>query len=92
MFGCKYINFSRSTSDMELIARRIIAEEEGGDVERDILEDYCNPDSDRYHKMLDRMCKQMNFSSLKFNRMDDMVKAVGLPEENLCTYCWNGRE
>lgn len=92
MFGCKYINFSRSTSDMELIARRIIAEEEGGDVERDILDDYANPDSDRYHKMLERMREQMGFSSLKFNRMDDMVKAVGIPEENLCTYCWNGKE
>jgi amidophosphoribosyltransferase len=42
--------------------------------------------------MLDRMCEQMNFSSLKFNRLDDMVKAVGIPEENLCTYCWNGKE
>jgi amidophosphoribosyltransferase len=92
MYGCKYISFSRSTSDMELIARRIIAQEEGENVERDILDDYSNPDSDRYHKMLDRMCEQMNFSSLKFNRLDDMVKAVGIPEENLCTYCWNGRE
>ncbi|MDO4521467.1 MAG: amidophosphoribosyltransferase, partial [Erysipelotrichaceae bacterium] len=92
MYGCKYISFSRSTSDMELIARRIIAQEEGENVERDILDDYTNPDSDRYHKMLDRMCEQMNFSSLKFNRLDDMVKAVGIPEENLCTYCWNGRE
>ena len=92
MYGCKYINFSRSTSDMELIARRIIAEEEGENCERDILDDYTNPDSDRYHKMLDRMCEQMNFSSLKFNRLDDMVKAVGIPEENLCTYCWNGKE
>ncbi|MBQ7994578.1 MAG: amidophosphoribosyltransferase [Solobacterium sp.] len=92
MYGCKYINFSRSTSDMELIARRIIAEEEGENCERDILDDYTNPDSDRYHKMLDRMCEQMNFSSLKFNRLDDMVRAVGIPEENLCTYCWNGKE
>lgn len=92
MYGCKYINFSRSTSDMELIARRIIAEEEGENCERDILDDYTNPDSDRYHKMLDRMCGQMNFSSLKFNRLDDMVRAVGIPEENLCTYCWNGKE
>ena len=92
MYGCKYISFSRSTSDMELIARRIIAQEEGKDVPRDILDDYTNPDSDRYHKMLDIMAKQMNFSSLKFNRMDDMIKAVGIPAEHLCTYCWNGKE
>ncbi len=92
LFGCKYINFSRATSDMELIARRLIAQEEGGDVERDILDDYANPDSDRYAKMVERMREQMHFSSLAFNRMDDMIKATGLPAECLCTYCWNGRE
>ncbi len=92
MFGCKYISFSRSTSDMELIARRIIADEEGANVSRDILDDYCNPDSDRYHKMLDIMCKQMGFSSLQFNRLDDTIKATGLPADKLCTYCWNGKE
>ncbi len=92
MFGCKYISFSRSTSDMELIARRIIANEEGENVSRDILDDYVNPDSDRYHKMLDIMCKQMGFSSLQFNRLDDTIKATGLSADQLCTYCWNGKE
>lgn len=92
LFGCKYINFSRSTNDMELIARRIIAREEGQDVERVILDDYANPDSDRYHKMLDLMKDEMNFSSLSFNRLDDMVKATGLSEDEVCTYCWNGKE
>ncbi len=92
MFGCKYINFSRATSDMELIARRIIAEEEGENVERVILDDYANPDSDRYHQMVDKMCRQMNFSSLQFNRLDDVIKATGLPKDCLCTYCWDGRE
>ena len=92
MFGCKYINFSRATSDMELIARRIIAEEEGQKVDRVILDDYADPDSDRYHKMLDRMCEQMKFSSLRFARLDDIIKATGLPADRLCTYCWNGKE
>ncbi len=92
MFGCKYISFSRSTSDMELIARRIIAEEEGENVDRAILDDYCNPDSDKYHKMLDIMCKQMGFSSLQFARLDDVIKATGLPADKLCTYCWDGKE
>lgn len=92
MFGCKYINFSRATSDMELIARRIIAEEEGENVERVILDDYADPDSDRYHQMVDKMCRQMNFSSLQFNRLDDVIKATGLPKDCLCTYCWDGRE
>ena len=92
MFGCKYINFSRSTSEMELIARRVINEEEGQQVGRDILDDYVNPDSDRYHRMLDGICKKMGFTSLRYNRMDDMVRAVGIDREKLCTYCWDGRE
>ena len=92
LFGCKYINFSRSTSEMELIARRVIREEEGEEVTRTILEDYANPDSDRYHRMLDRIRDQLNFTSLAYNRLDDMIEATGLPKEKLCTYCWDGRE
>ena len=92
MFGCKYINFSRSNSEMELIARRVIAKEEGEEVSRDILEDYCNPDSDRYHKMLDKIREQMGFTSLAYNRLDDMMEAVGIDKDKLCTYCWDGRE
>jgi amidophosphoribosyltransferase len=92
LFGCKYINFSRSTSEMELIARRVIAKEEGGEVERSILTDYANPDSDRYHKMLQEINKQMGFTSLRYNRLDDMLEAVGIDKDNLCTYCWDGRE
>ncbi len=92
LFGCKYINFSRSTSEMELIARQVIQEEEGQAVERTILEDYANPDSDRYHRMLDRICRKLNFTSLAYNRLDDMIEATGLPKEKLCTYCWDGRE
>ena len=92
MFGCKYISFSRSTSEMELIARRVISEEEGQEVSREILDDYVNPDSDRYHRMLDGICKKMGFTSLRYNRLDDMIKAVGIDKEKLCTYCWTGRE
>ena len=92
MFGCKYINFSRSNSEMELIARRVIAEEEGENVDRVILEDYANPDSDRYHQMLEGIRKKLNFTSLSFNRLDDMIAATGLDRDQLCTYCWDGRE
>ena len=92
MFGCKYLNFSRSTSEMELIARRIINREEGEIVERDVLTDYVNPDSDRYKNMLEGIRKQLGFTSLSYNRLDDMLDAVGIPKENLCTYCWDGRE
>ncbi|MCR4908024.1 MAG: amidophosphoribosyltransferase [Lachnospiraceae bacterium] len=92
LFGCKYLNFSRSSSEMELIARRIIHREEGEDVERGILEDYANPDSDRYRKMLEEICDQLKFTSLKYNRLDDMIDAVGIGRDKLCTYCWDGRE
>ncbi|MCR5476704.1 MAG: amidophosphoribosyltransferase [Lachnospiraceae bacterium] len=92
LFGCKYINFSRSTSEMELIARRMIMKEEGSEVTRSILEDYANPDSDRYHRMLDDICAQLGFTSLRYNRLDDMLDAVGLDRDKLCTYCWDGRE
>ena len=92
LFGCKYINFSRSNSDIELIARRVIAEEEGEQVDRTILDDYANPDSDRYHLMLEKIRQKLNFTSLKFNRLDDMIAATGMDKEQLCTYCWDGRE
>ena len=92
LFGCKYINFSRSTSEMELITRRIILEEEGAEVERSVLEDYANPDHDRYHKMVDEIGKKLNFTSLRYQRLDDMIDALGIDRDKLCTYCWNGRE
>ncbi len=92
LFGCKYINFSRSTSEMELITRRIITQEEGQEVERAILEDYANPDHDRYHKMVDEIGKKLKFTSLRYQRLDDMIEALGIDRDKLCTYCWNGRE
>ena len=77
---------------MELIARQIISEEEGSAVDRTILDDYANPDHDRYHRMVDEICSRLNFTSLKYNRLDDMIEAVGLERDRLCTYCWDGRE
>ena len=92
LFGCKYINFSRSTSEMELITRQVISEEEGEQVDRTILEDYADPDSDRYHMMLDRIKTKLNFTTLAYNRLDDMIEATGIDRDKLCTYCWDGRE
>lgn len=92
MYGCKYINFSRSTSDMDLITRRIIRDEEGEDVTSDILEEYANPDSEKYKFMVDKIREQLGFTSLSFNRLDDMVEAIGIGKENLCTYCFDGQE
>ena len=89
--GCKYLNFSRSNSDMDLIARRVIADREK-EVTPEVLADYSNPESKNYKEMEQCICKQMNFTSLSYNRLDDMIKAVGIEPCKLCTYCWNGKE
>ena len=91
MFGCKYLNFSRSSSEMDLIARRVIRELEGEDREID-LKHYVDPDSEQYQAMVKRIGEKLNFTSLHYARLDDMIKAVGLSEDKLCTYCWSGKE
>ncbi|MGN1060865.1 MAG: amidophosphoribosyltransferase [Candidatus Coproplasma sp.] len=92
MYGCRYLNFSRSTSEMELIARRVVARLEGCTPSDEVLQEYATPGTDKYLKMEEEICKELHFTSLRFNRLDDMIKATGLPEEKLCTYCWNGKE
>lgn len=92
MFSCKYLNFSRSTSELDLIARRVIKKREGDNVSDEVLADYANPDSQNYKEMIDEICRELNFTSLRFHRLDDMIESVGLPECQLCTYCWNGKE
>lgn len=92
LFGCKYLNFSRSTSEMDLITRRIIAKNEGDTVEKKTLEEYANPESDRYQAMLEEIRNQLNFTSLRYHRLDDMIESVGIEPCKLCTYCWNGQE
>ena len=92
LYGCKYLNFSRSNSEMELITRAVIKEIEGDDVSDEKLKKYSDPDSEEYENMVEAIRKKLNFTSLRFNRLDDMLDAVGLPPENLCTYCWNGEE
>ncbi|MBR5753473.1 MAG: amidophosphoribosyltransferase [Clostridia bacterium] len=92
MFGCKYLNFSRSTSELELIARRMVRKEEGEDVARDVLDRYADPNTEQYAHMVDMIRKQLDFDSLAYNRLDDMIDSVGLDPNTLCTYCWNGVE
>lgn len=92
LFGCKYLNFSRSTSEMELITRRVIQELEGGEPSRDVLDEYADPDSEKYQKMLDKICEKLHFTSLRYHRLDDLMESVGIGSEKLCTYCWNGKE
>ena len=91
-YGCKYLNFSRSTSEMELITRRVIKEFEGDNVSDEVLMEYTDPDSEKYQKMIDRICEVLHFTSLRYNRLDDMIESVGIDPNKLCTYCWNGKE
>ncbi len=92
LFGCKYLNFSRSTSDLDLITRRIIKKREGDNVSHEVLADYANPDSQNYKEMIEEMRVEMNFTSLQFHRLDDLVESIGIDPEKLCTYCWSGKE
>lgn len=92
LFGCKYLNFSRSSSDLDLITRRIIQDREGSNVSEEILSDYANPDSRNYTEMVSEIEKQLNFTSLCYHRLDDMIESVGISPCKLCTYCWNGKE
>ena len=92
LYGCKYLNFSRSTSEMELITRRVITKLEGKEPDDEMLRAYADPDSDKYQNMIDEICKELKFPSLRYHRLDDMLASVGIDENKLCTYCWDGRE
>ena len=92
IYGCKYLNFSRSTSEMELITRVVINELEDGNVTEEVLQEYADYNSEKYQKMVDRICEKLNFTSLRFHRLDDMLESVGIEPCKLCTYCWNGKE
>ncbi|NBH60565.1 amidophosphoribosyltransferase [Anaerotruncus sp. 80] len=92
MYGCKYLNFSRSSSEMDLITRRVITRLENGNVTDEILEEYANPETEKYAQMVEEIRKEMGFTTLQFCRLDDMMDATGLERNKLCTYCWNGKE
>ena len=91
LYGCKYLNFSRSKSDLDLITRRIIREWEG-DNDINVLSEYADPNSDRYAAMLEEIRKRQNFTSLRYHRLDDLIKSIGIDACHVCTYCFNGVE
>ena len=91
MYGCKYLNFSRATSDMELIARRTIMELEG-DEGFNHIEEYSDGTTERGKKLRSAICEKLHFASLDFQSIDGIIQAIGLPRCKLCTYCWNGKE
>lgn len=91
LYGCKYLNFSRSKSELDLITRQVILEKEGANAEN-TLEEYANPESDRYECMCSEICKRQNFTTLRYHRLDDLVESIGLPKCKVCTYCFDGKE
>ena len=91
MFGCKYLSFSRSNSDYELIARRKIRELEGDEGEQHI-DEYADGRTERGKCLLRSICEEMGFDSLAFQTLDGMLEAIGIDRKLVCTYCWDGRE
>ena len=91
VYGCKYLNFSRSNSEMELITRRVINRLETN-VTPEVLKKYTDPDSKEYANMVEEIRKELHFTTLGFNRIDDLKKACEIDEDKLCTYCWDGKE
>ena len=92
LYGCKYLNFSRSKSDMELIARQMIRKREGEDCPKEVLDEYADPCSCKYVQMLEDIREQQNFTTLRFHRLDDLLKSIGIEPCKVCTYCFNGKE
>ena len=93
LFGCRYLNFSRSDSEKELITRRVIERlERQAEIPQETLAEYIDPDSDRYHAMLEEIRKDLHFTSLHYHRLDDMIEAFDIEPCKLCTYCWSGKE
>lgn len=92
LFGCPYLNFSRSNSDLDLITRRVIREREGDQVSEELLADYANPDSQNYLEMVEEIRKQLDCTTLRYHRLDDLVSSIGISPCKLCTYCWSGKK
>ncbi len=90
MYSCKYLNFSRATSEMELISRATIMELEGEEGFKHI-DEYCDASTERGQKMREAICKKLNFASLEFQTLEGIIEAIGLPADEVCTYCWNGK-
>ncbi len=91
LYGCRYLNFSRSTSEMDLIARRVIAGLQEGDAYRNI-DAYADPNSAEYAAMVEGIRSELKFTTLRYHRLDDMIASTGISPCKLCTYCWNGKK
>ncbi|MBQ7054850.1 MAG: amidophosphoribosyltransferase, partial [Oscillospiraceae bacterium] len=90
MYGCKYLNFSRNTSDDDLIARRVIHDLEGPEGDK-YIDEYCDASTERGKKLREIICKELKLTTLGYQSIAGLIEAIGLPEECVCTYCWNGK-
>lgn len=90
VYGCPFIGFTSSKSDMELITRRIINDFEGDANSEELLQRYTKTDSPEYQRMVDEIAKRLGLSSLKFNKIETLVRSIGLPKEKICTHCFDG--
>ena len=91
MYGCKFLNFSRSNSDMELLARKTVQELEG-DEGQEHLDEYADASTQRGACMLQSICKTLGFDSLGYQSLDGLLEAIGIDRDQICTYCWTGKE
>ena len=91
MYGCKYLNFSRSNSDMELLSRKTVQALEG-DAGQEHLAEYADASTERGRCMLQTICKEMGFDSLGYQSLDGLLEAIGIDKDKICTYCWTGNE
>ena len=91
MFACKYLNFSRSNSDSELLARRMVHELEGKEGDKH-LDEYSDPGTERGQCLLHSICEKLGFSSLGYQSLEGLMEAIGIDRDKICTYCWTGRE
>ena len=95
MYGCKYLNFSRSVSDLELITRRVIRDLEGiegEEIDEELLKEYADSSTKKHEDMIEEIRKRLQFDSLKFQNLEDTIEAIGVDKCKLCTYCWDGKE
>jgi amidophosphoribosyltransferase len=88
-YGCKFLNFSRSRSELDLAARKAISELEGQ--KKANIEEYVDESSDKYNAMVTRIGQKMGLTTLRYQKLNDMVRAIGMPKEKLCTFCWTGK-
>lgn len=92
LYGCKYLNFSRSKTEMELITRRVIKDREGDDCPQEVLDEYADPCTCKYAEMVEAIRRQQNFTTLRYHRLDDLTASIGIEPCKLCTYCFDGKE